>query len=135
MTEHDLFAFQRCNREIERLVDLLRETAGRLASPRSCDFNAIPGGAGLDEHFHKILDERKTLEEKLKKCAAERVVAEARLDRVYALIVEDLTRDVFNLLYRKGKRVAEIQLALHYSHTHIYTQRKIILDLIKDLSA
>jgi DNA-directed RNA polymerase specialized sigma subunit len=127
MTEKDLLAYQRCQREIKRLRARYKEEEERMLCPRSPNMDGMPRGNGSDDPFLDILDRRKKLKEELDRIIEDRVIAERKLDRAYSILSDELARDVFILLYRDGKSVADIADRLTYSTSHIYTVRREIL--------
>lgn len=135
MTERDLFEYVSCEREIKRLHDEYLEEERRMSTPRTPANNGMPRGSGSDDPFLAILDRRTHLKDRLEKLAGDRLIAERRLDRAYAVLNTEIQRLVFIELYRKGKAAREACVALKYSMTHIYAQRKAILHAIEGLPA
>lgn len=127
MTEKDLLAYQRCQREIKRLRARYKEEEERMLCPRSPNMDGMPRGNGSDDPFLDILDRRKKLKEQLDRIIEDRVVAERQLERAYSILTSELARDVFILFYRDGKSVADIADSLTYSISHIYKIRREIL--------
>ena len=127
MTEKDLLAYQRCQREIKRLRARYKEEEERMLCPRSPNMDGMPRGNGSDDPFLDILDRRKKLKERLDRIIEDRVVAERQLEQAYSVLTSELARDVFILFYRDGKSVADIADRLTYSIPHIYRVRQEIL--------
>ena len=134
MTEKQLYEYLYYDRRVKRLVADLKEYEKAMCSPNSPNIKGIPGGNG-DDRIHDMLDRKTAIARKIEEYAALRAVAERRLDKASAVLETELQIDLFELLYRKGLDVKDAAKELTYSAPYIYQLRKIILELIKDISA
>ena len=135
MTERELLEYVFCEREIEKLHRRYKEEEERMTLPRSSSMSGMPRGAGSDDPFLEILDHRTKLKERLDAVKTDRLVAERRLERAYAVLNSEQERDVFDELYRYGKRITDASESLHFSTPHIYRLRKQILSRIANVTA
>lgn len=135
MTERELLEYVFCEREIEKLHRKYKEEEARMGTPRSPSMSGMPRGNGSDDPFLEILDHRTKLKERLDALKADRLVAERRLDRAYAVLISEQERDVFDELYRYGKRIDDVSESLHFSAPHVYRLRRQILSRIASVTA
>lgn len=135
MTERDLLEYVFCEREIDKLRRRYKEEEERMTLPRSSSMSGMPRGAGSDDPFLEILDHRTKLKERIDALKTDRLVAERRLERAYAVLDSELERDVFDQLYRFGKCINDASESIHFSTSHIYRLRKQILTRIADVTA
>lgn len=133
MTEQDLLEYARCEREIAKLHSRYKEEEARMCCPRSPSIDGSPRGSGTDDPFLDILDRRKKLKERLSRLAEDRVMAERRLDRAYAVLDSDVERDLFECLYREGLRIEDAAKKIRYSTSYTYHVRSVILERISPL--
>lgn len=127
MTERNLYEYLRYKKEIKRLRAKYNECELYMNSPNSPNLASVPGGGDGEEKLMKLMDERREIERKIEELVSLRNVAEKKLDRVSEILVNPIEIDVFNLLFREGRTVAQIAIDLSYTKAHIYRQRNIIL--------
>lgn len=132
MTEHDLYEYLRQQRKIKRLRAEFKECEVFMTSPKSPNITGVAGG-NEDDKLDKLIDRRNAINKKIEECVALRDVAERMLDRVSELLDNELTENVFNMLYRKGHDIDYISRELSYSKAHIYRQRSNVLTIIARL--
>ena len=135
MTERELLEYVFCEREIDKLHRRYKEEEARMTAPRSQALSGMPRGGGSDDPFLEILDHRAKLKERIDALKTDRLVAERRLERAYAVLDSEQERDVFDALYRYGKQVSDASDILHFSKPYVYQLRKRILVRIADVLA
>ena len=135
MTERELLEYVFCEREIDKLHRRYKEEEARMTAPRSQALSGMPRGGGSDDPFLEILDHRAKLKERIDALKTDRLVAERRLERAYAVLDSEQERDVFDELYRYGKRINDVSESLHFSAPHVYRLRRQILTRIADVTA
>ena len=135
MTERELLEYVFCEREIEKLHRRYKEEEERMTLPRSSSMSGMPRGGGSDDPFLEILDHRTKLKERLDAVKTDRLVAERRLERAYAVLNSEQERDVFDELYRYGKRIAQACDSLHFAKSYVYQLRRQILSRIANVTA